>query len=163
MQKNCMGEPRLAFFDHDLNYMRQAYGQAERAYAAGEVPIGAIVVDSQGNVIGTGYNQVETLQCQDAHAEMLAIKNACAVKRDWRLEGCTLYVTLQPCMMCYGLSALSRIERIVYGAPSEIYGFEVDRLDEHTVYTKHTKFFSSGVMKDEIEALLKKFFKAVRG
>jgi tRNA(adenine34) deaminase len=150
------------YFEHDLIYMKQAYDLALKAFELGEVPVGAVVVDASGNIIGLGYNRTEIEKCQNAHAEAIAIKNACENMHDWRLEGCTLYVTLQPCMICYGLCSLSRVERIVYGAVSPIYGFHIDSKDLPEVYTKHTKFFSSGVMKDDIEALLKQFFKKMR-
>jgi tRNA(adenine34) deaminase len=150
------------FFEHDIAYMKQAYDLALKAFDAGEIPVGAIIVAPDGQIIGFGYNRTEAEKCQYAHAELFAIKSACAVVHDWRLDGCTLYVTLQPCMMCYGLSALSRVERIVYGAESPLYGFAVDTVDAPGVYTKHTKFISSGVMKVEIEELLKRFFKKVR-
>ena len=149
-------------FEHDIGYMKQAIELAKQASDAGEIPVGALIVAPDGHVIGLGYNKTEIEKCQYAHAEMLAIKNACEYMHDWRLEGCTLYVTLQPCMMCYGLSALSRIERIVYGAESPLFGFQLDSCDAPAVYTKHTKFTASGVMKDEIEALLKEFFRKRR-
>ena len=150
-------------FEYDIPYMKQAYALALKAADLGEVPIGAIVVDPHGKSIGFGYNKTETEQCQNAHAEAMAIKSACESLHDWRLDGCSLYVTLQPCMICYGLCALSRVERMVYGAPSPVYGFHIDTADLPAVYTKHMKFFSSGVMSDEIEALLKGFFSARRG
>lgn len=150
------------FFEHDLPYMKRAYDLALQAFDAGEIPVGAVMVAPDGQIIGLGYNRTEIEQCQYAHAELFAVKSACAFRHDWRLEGCTLYVTLQPCMMCYGLLALSRVERIVYGAESPLYGFQIDTESGHGVYTKHTKFISSGVMKDEIEFLLRNFFKKVR-
>lgn len=150
------------FFEHDHLYMQHAYDLALKAFNNDEIPVGALVVSHEGIILGTGYNQTEHQKCQIAHAEMLAIKAACADMRDWRLEKATLYVTLQPCMMCYGLIALSRIERVVYGVPSPVYGFEVDSLDKDGVYTKHTKSFSHGIMKDKIESILKDFFKKVR-
>ncbi len=151
-----------AFFDRDVHYMKQAYDLAIKAFDEEEVPVGALIVTSDGQPIGFGYNRTESEKSQYAHAELFAVKSACQALGDWRLEGCTLYVTLAPCMMCYGLAALSRVERLVYGAESPLYGFPVDRADLPGVYTKHMKFFSSGVMKSEIETLLKEFFKKVR-
>lgn len=151
------------YFEHDITYMQQAYDLAKQAFDLGEIPVGAIIVAPDGHVVGFGYNRTEIEECQYAHAELFAIKSACAYLQDWRLQGCTLYVTLQPCMMCYGLSTLSRVERIVYGAESPIYGFQLDNnKSEYAVYTKHTKFISAGVMQDEIELLMKNFFKKVR-
>ncbi len=155
----CEQQP---FFEHDIPYMEQAYAFALKAYDLGEIPVGALVVSSTGNLLGSGYNLTQAEGCQIAHAEVRAITSACQALDDWRLEGCTLYVTLQPCMMCWGLASLSRIERVVYGAESPLYGFRIDNLSGHPVYTKHTKFVSGGVLKDENETLLKKFFKTVR-
>ncbi len=150
------------YFEHDISYMQQAYDLAIKAFNEGEIPVGALIVSPEGHVLGSGYNRVENQKSQSAHAEMFAIQSASKVLNDWRLEGCVLYVTLQPCMMCYGLLSLSRVERIVYGAHSPLYGFHIDMQDLPAVYTKHLKFFSSGVMKEEIEALLRKFFKKRR-
>lgn len=150
------------YFEHDFEYMKLAYDLALKAFELGEIPVGAVIVGPSGNILGLGYNRTEIEKCQNAHAEAIAIHAACQKLDDWRLDGCTLYVTLQPCMICYGLSTLSRVERIVYGAVSPIYGFDIDSKDLPEVYTKHTKFFSSGVMKDEIEGLLKQFFKQMR-
>ena len=95
-------------------FMRQAMKESRKALVKGEVPVGAIVV-KDGRVIGRGWNQVETLKDATAHAEMIALTAAQEALGDWRLEGCTLYVTLEPCQMCAGAIIQSRIPRVVVG------------------------------------------------
>jgi tRNA(adenine34) deaminase len=97
------------------HYMKLALQQAERAFAEDEVPIGAVIVHGE-RVIGSAYNQRETLSDPTAHAEIIAITQAAAALEDWRLEDCTLYVTLEPCIMCSGAILLARIPTVVYGA-----------------------------------------------
>jgi tRNA(adenine34) deaminase len=99
---------------HD-HYMRLALQQAEAALAADEVPVGAVIVHEE-RVIAAAHNQRETLSDPTAHAEMIAITQAAAALEDWRLEECTLYVTLEPCIMCAGAIVLARIPTVVYGA-----------------------------------------------
>ena len=99
---------------HD-HYMRQALAQAERAFAEDEVPIGAVIVQGE-RAIAAAYNQRESLSDPTAHAEIIAITQAAAAVEDWRLEDCTLYVTLEPCIMCAGAILLARIPTVVYGA-----------------------------------------------
>lgn len=99
----------------DLDYMRMALTEAQAAAAAGEVPVGAIIVCND-RVIAAAHNQRETLRDPTAHAEMIAITQAAESLGAWRLEGCTLYVTLEPCPMCAGAIVQSRVPRVVYGA-----------------------------------------------
>ena len=99
----------------DTFFMQQALREARKAYAANEVPIGAVIVKDE-QIIARGWNQVETLKDATAHAEMLALTAAQQVIGDWRLEGCTLYVTKEPCPMCAGAILQARISRLVYGA-----------------------------------------------
>lgn len=105
----------------DSAFLRQALRQAEIAYESGEVPIGCVIV-KEGRIVGKGYNQVEMLKDPTAHAEILAITAACQTLGNWRLEGCTLYVTLEPCPMCAGAILNSRIERVVYAAKDQRFG-----------------------------------------
>ncbi|MFQ5844434.1 MAG: nucleoside deaminase, partial [Planctomycetota bacterium] len=95
--------------------MRAALREARRAAEEGEVPVGAVVV-ARGKVVGRAHNQRETLQDPTAHAEMIALTQAAAALESWRLDGATLYVTLEPCLMCAGALVLARIDRVVYGA-----------------------------------------------
>jgi len=100
--------------NHEL-FMAQAYAQAQAALVADEVPVGAVIVQG-GSVIGAAHNGREQLRDPTAHAEMVAITQAAAALGSWRLEGCTLYVTLEPCPMCAGAILQARLDRVVYGA-----------------------------------------------
>ena len=110
-----MTEDLLAGFSSHERWMREALREAEIAAGAGEVPVGAIVV-RDGRIIGRGHNQVEQLQDATAHAEVLAIGAASGAGGEWRLDGATLYVTLEPCTMCCGAVLLSRVPTVVFGA-----------------------------------------------
>src|SRR5262245_18116121 len=107
-------DPSLDLPSHDA-FMRLALREAEAALAEGEVPIGAEIV-REGQLIGSAHNQREQLHDPTAHAEMIAITQAASAIGDWRLEGCTLYVTLEPCSTCAGAVVLARLPRVVYGA-----------------------------------------------
>ena len=143
----------------DETLMCLALEYAHKAKESDNVPVGAIVVDSAENIIGIGWNQIETQKSQLAHAEILAIGQAIETIGDWRLDGCMLYVTLEPCMMCLGLVHLSRIKRCVFGTPSPLFGvseFYGKR------YANHTVEMVSGVLQNESSMLLKEFFKTKR-
>ena len=99
----------------DERWMEEALALADRAAALGEVPVGAIVVGPDGGVLGRGHNLRETAQDPTAHAEMIAIRDAARAAGSWRLEGATLFVTLEPCPMCAGALVLARVKRVVYG------------------------------------------------
>jgi tRNA(adenine34) deaminase len=151
----------------DSYYMQQALELAEQALAHDEVPIGALVVDHvcdkiAGAIIGCGYNQTEYCKSQSRHAEVIAIEQAGQQRQDWRLDGCTLYVTLQPCLMCISLVGLSRIERVVYGAKSPLFGYDLDKELLPDLYKRQIKGVTSAVEAEQAEALLKKFFKTKR-
>ncbi|TNY37855.1 nucleoside deaminase [Thermomonospora catenispora] len=96
--------------------MRRALAEAELALESGDVPVGAVVLDRAGEVIGAGRNERERTGDPTAHAEIIALRRAAARLGEWRLTGCTLVVTLEPCTMCAGASVLARVDRIVYGA-----------------------------------------------
>ena len=100
----------------DVHGMRLALREAERAYALGEVPIGAVILNDAGEIIACGYNLRETEHDATAHAELIAIRRACQNLGRWRLTGLTLYVTIEPCPMCAGAIVMSRISRVVYGS-----------------------------------------------
>jgi tRNA(adenine34) deaminase len=146
----------------DDDYMRQALREARLAGDAGEVPIGAVVVH-QGRVVGRGRNSTIALQDPTAHAEMLAITAAASALQSWRLEDCTLYVTLEPCPMCAGACLNARVPRVVYGAPEPKFGAlgSVVDLRAPTGYN-HKLEASGGVLAAESADLLRGFFRAVR-
>lgn len=143
-------------------FMKKAFLQAKRAFRADEVPVGAIVVDAKQKIVGRGYNQVEKRKTQRAHAEQLAIEQACKKNNDWRLSGCTLYVTLEPCIMCMGLVKLSRVDRVVFGASSPLFGYQLDKNRKSQLYKKGIIKIRKGVGKAIAAALLKEFFKNKR-
>ncbi|WP_208587107.1 tRNA adenosine(34) deaminase TadA [Gracilibacillus suaedae] len=146
----------------DQEYMLIALEEAKKAEVLGEVPIGAVIVH-QEEVIATAFNLREKLQTTNSHAEMLAIDKANQVLGSWRLEDCTLYVTLEPCPMCTGAILQSRISRVVYGAKDikagcagTLYNFLQDKRFNHQVDVV------AGVMEEESSQLLSDFFKALR-
>ena len=144
----------------DIRWMEQALLQAQRAEEEGEVPVGAVVV-LEGRIIGRGYNRIEALQDATAHAEVVAIGAASNALGTWRLNNATLYVTLEPCMMCAGAIRLSRIDRIVYGTADPVAGVLGSTLN--VVNEEQCRFsVTPGVLADESKAMLKGFFKRAR-
>ena len=157
-----MSESLLDRFRSHERWLREALAEAERAAAAGEVPVGAVVVH-QGRIVGRGRNQVERLQDATAHAEILAIGAASETLGQWRLDGCTLYVTLEPCIMCSGALLLGRIERLVFGAHDPRAGavVSVARLLQGNPY-RHPVEVVGGILAEEAAALLRDFFRRRR-
>ncbi len=147
---------------HDTTYMRAALKQAERAAQLDEVPVGAVIVDATGAIIARGYNLTEKRSTQCAHAEMQALVKAGKKLGDWRLLGCWIYVTLQPCAMCMQAIVLHRLAGVVYGASSPLFGFDLDKEVADRLYKKDVICIVAGVMQEEASMLLKKFFKAKR-
>ncbi len=149
---------------NDIRYMKEAMKQARKAYETGEVPIGCIIVETEsGRIVGRGYNRRNTDKTTLAHAEITAIRKASKALGDWRLEGCTIYITLEPCPMCAGAIVQARIDRCVFAAPSDkagCAGSVVNLLNEpgfnHQVELVH------GVMEEESQELIKRFFKELR-
>jgi len=145
--------------EQDTFFMKEAFAQAQEAFEADEVPIGAIVVNAQGAIIGRGYNQVERRHSQAAHAEMLALDQACQQNKDWRLIGCWVYVTVQPCGMCMAYIQLSRCQGVIYGVESPLFGYHlVDNDAIHSLYKKDIIHIESGLYAAYIAELMKKFF-----
>jgi len=142
--------------------MQEALSLAEQAGQVGEVPIAALVVSPEGIVVGRGANRVEAAHCQAEHAEICAIRDACMRRADWRLVGCTIYVTLEPCIMCVGLILLSRVDRIVYAAESPLFGYRLDKQGMLALYMKHIKGVTSGVLENDSIRLLREFFSKKR-
>jgi tRNA(adenine34) deaminase len=146
----------------DAHFMDEALREARKAYRRGEVPIGAVVV-KDGRVIARAYNQVESLKDATAHAEMLALTQAEAAIGDWRLEGCTLYVTKEPCPMCAGAIVHCRPERVVFGLPDPKGGAAGGWINLlQTENLNHACATTPGVREDEARALIQGFFREAR-
>ena len=145
----------------DDYFMKRALAEAQQAFAEGEVPVGAVVV-CQNKIIARAHNQTETLNDVTAHAEMLAITSAANSLGGWRLEGATLYVTKEPCLMCAGAILNSRISRLVYGLRDENDGAAGSRFDVMREYRKWFVEIAGGVMLEENERLFKSFFTNLR-
>lgn len=146
-------------FEH---YMSHALTLAHEAAQSGEVPVGCVIADADGNIVGTGRNRREELPDATAHAELEAIREACRNTGDWRLSGCTMYVTLEPCPMCAGAIISSRIPRVVYGAKDAVTGSCGSVIDLFCEDYGHRPAVFSGVMKEECSGVLKDFFKGKR-
>ncbi len=158
-----MEEELLIDLQSDTHFMGEALRQALRAYEAAEVPIGAVVVQG-GRVIARAFNQVELLKDATAHAEMLAITQAENALGDWRLNGCTLYVTKEPCPMCAGAAVHARLDRVVFGCPDARGGAAgglMNLLQEPAL--NHRCEITPGVRADECGRLLREFFQGRRG
>jgi len=139
-------------------YMAQAMELAREAGEAGDVPVGCVITDKDGNIIGRGRNRRQETHDATAHAELEAIREACAETGDWRLEGCSIFVTLEPCPMCTGAIINSRIPTVVYGAKEELSGSCGSVIDLFSERYGHKPAVYGGVMKDESAKLLKQFF-----
>lgn len=150
-------------FTSDEYFMRQALREAAKALRVREVPIGAVIVKDH-EVIARGWNQVETLKDATAHAEMIALTAAQEVYGDWRLEGCTLYVTKEPCPMCAGAIVHCRPDRVVFGcedAKGGAAGGWINLLDSNPPLN-HRCEVSSGVLGDECGSMIQSFFREAR-
>ena len=146
--------------DHEL-YMRQALELAKEAAAAGEVPVGCVIVH-EGKVIGRGRNRREEKQAVSSHAEMEAMAEANAALGSWRLEDCTLYVTLEPCPMCAGAIINARIPRVYYGARDREMGACGGVLNLFMERFPHHPALVGGILADECREVLSEFFKRLR-
>ena len=147
----------------DLQFMDQALAMAQQAAALGEVPVAALVV-CDGRILAAAHNRRELDRDPTAHAEMLAIREAARVLGDWRLDGCTVYVTLEPCAMCAGAMVLARVARCVYGCTDPKGGFLGTLGDLSKVAgLNHRYSVVSGVRQEASAALLKAFFRRLRG
>lgn len=146
----------------DNKYMKAAIAQAKKAYKLGEVPIGCVIV-YEGRIIGRGYNRRNTDKTPLAHAEITAIKKAVKVMKDWRLEECKLYVTLEPCQMCAGAIVQARIPEVIMAAENPkagCAGSVIDILNNPDF--NHQVTVKKGVLKEECSKLLKDFFVELR-
>ncbi len=148
--------------NQDEKYMREAIKQAKKAYALGEVPIGCVIV-YEDKIIGRGYNRRTIDKNTLAHAEMMAIKKASKKMDDWRLEDCTMYVTLEPCQMCSGAIVQSRMKKVVIGCMNPKAGcagsiLNLLQMEEFN----HQVELEIGVLGEECSAMMKQFFRELR-
>ncbi len=147
---------------NDHIFMKLALDEAQRAYRESEVPVGAVLVHN-GKVIAKAHNQMERKGDATAHAELLVIREGARHFNDWRLLGTTLYTTLEPCAMCAGAILLSRVERLVWGAPDLRHGANgsfIDLFKED--HPTHTVQITQGVLAEEASELMKAFFRQRR-
>ena len=142
--------------------MAAALALAREAAAAGEIPVGCVITDGAGNVIGRGRNRREEGADATAHAEIEAIREACRALGTWRLDGCTLYVTLEPCPMCAGAIVNARIPRVYYGARDEAMGACGGVLNLFMERFPFRPALVGGILKDECREVLAEFFHALR-
>ncbi len=142
--------------------MKEALKEAKKAYSTYEVPVGAVIVYN-GEIIGRGYNQRESLKDPTAHAEMLAIKDASKYLDAWRLMDCTMYVTLEPCAMCAGALVNSRIDRLIIGTRDPKRGCcgTIEDLTNHPKFN-HRIEVEFGVLEEECSSIISSFFKELR-
>jgi tRNA(adenine34) deaminase len=150
-------------YDEWVDPMRAALDEARAATRTGDVPIGAVVLDPDGVVIGRGRNEREAAGDPTAHAEVLALREAAAARGEWRLDGCTLVVTLEPCTMCAGAVVLSRLQRLVFGAYDDKAGAVGSLWDVvRDRRLNHRPEVVSGVLPDECTLMLQEFFASHR-
>ena len=147
----------------DAFYMRAALAEAAQAYALGEVPIGAVLVDEAGEIVARGHNLRERDHDATAHAEMIAIRAACGRLGRWRLSGLTLYVTIEPCPMCAGAIVMSRMDRVVYGGTDYKAGAceSLFNIPGHPALNHHPEV-TAGVLAEECAGIMKRFFRERR-
>lgn len=146
----------------DERYMREALEQAYRAEQCGEIPVGAVIVDQDGNVLSKAHNLCEHQQLPTAHAEMLAIEAACKEKGTWRLSDCTLYATLEPCPMCMGAIIHARVKRVVFGAFDPRAGACGSLIDLSEYPLESVPTVTGGVLGEECISPIRRFFRDVR-
>ena len=146
----------------DIRYMKEAIRQAKKAAALGDVPIGCVIV-YQDKIIGRGYNRRMADKTVLAHAEIIAMRKACKKMGDWRLEDCTMYVTLEPCPMCAGAIVQARIPRVVIGCMNPKAGCAGSILNLLQVpQFNHQVEMEKGILEEECSQMLKQFFKELR-
>nr|WP_317412011.1 tRNA adenosine(34) deaminase TadA [uncultured Solibaculum sp.] len=145
----------------DETYMNLALQEARKAQALGEVPVGAVMVRGD-QVVGRGYNRREVDQDALAHAEVLAIAEACRALGSWRLDDCTLYVTLEPCPMCAGAILNARVKRVVYGASDPKAGSVGSLIHLFELPFNHRPAVTTGVLEEQCSQMLSRFFRELR-
>ena len=138
--------------------MREALALARESFLSNEVPVGCVIADAEGKIIGRGRNRREELKSALSHAELHAIREACKSMSDWRLEGCSIYITLEPCPMCTGAIINARIPVVVFGAREENFGSCGSVIDLFSERYGHRPRVYSGILADECADLMKRFF-----
>ena len=141
-------------------WMSFAIIEANKGLKIDEVPIGAIIIKND-RIIGRGFNQTENLKDPTAHAELIAITSATNSLNEWRLNDCSLYVTKEPCLMCYGAIINARISTVYYGASDLENGF-VSKVNRNVILNKHLKKIESNILENECKTILLNFFKTKR-
>ena len=149
------------FTEEDVSYMKEAMSLAKLAEKIDEVPVGALIV-RDGEIIARAYNTRESSKCATHHAEILAIEEACRTLGGWRLPGCTLYVTMEPCCMCAGAIINARIPRVVYGAPDLRFGAFGSLINLAEIPLNHKPEVVGGVLGEENVEILSSYFKKKR-
>ena len=137
-------------------WMLNALNESRKALNDDEVPIGAIIV-KDNSIIGRGFNQVEKLKDSTAHAEMIAITSASNSIGDWRLNNCTLYVTKEPCAMCFGAIVNSRIENVIFALHDKDNGFMCKNINNN-IFNSHLKYVEGGILENESKKIIQDFF-----
>ena len=145
----------------DKKFMTQALQYAQKAFDLGEVPVGAVIVKN-GKIVGTGYNMRETKQNALSHAEIEAINNACKNTGTWRLDGCEMYITLEPCPMCTGAIINARIKTVIFGAFDSKMGCMDSVINLCDYPFNHKPEIYAGICEDECKEILQKFFQKLR-
>ena len=145
----------------DEYFMKLALKEAQKAYDIGEVPIGCVIVKND-KVIARGYNKREKLNSSLAHAEIIAINKASKKLNSWRLEGCKMYITLEPCIMCGGAIIQSRIDEVIYGAKDNRFGVHDSITNIFSLKFNHSVLIKNKVLENECSNIISDFFKKLR-
>lgn len=156
-----MSDSTPSYLRRDTHWMHLALEEAKKAAALGEIPVGAVIVRGQ-QLIARAHNRRELDQDALAHAEILCIRQACQALHSWRLSGCELFVTLEPCPMCSGAIINSRLDRVVYGAKDPKAGCAGSVADLFVMPFNHTPIVRSGILQEECAAVLSSFFTELR-
>ena len=151
----------MQWSDLDRAWMMLALNEAREAFENGEIPVGAVIV-KDGTCIAAAHNRCERDHDATAHAERLAIERACKTLGSWRLSGCTMYVTLEPCPMCAGAAVSARISEVVYGAKDARAGAFGSLMDLSTLPLEHCPNVRYGLLSDEAQSLMREFFSKMR-
>lgn len=145
----------------NIYYMKEALKEAKKSLLTGDVPVGCVIVYDD-KIIARGHNKREDKQQSLAHAEIVAINKACKKLGSWRLEDCTMYITLEPCVMCSGAIIQARIPRVIYGAYDYRFGAHKSLINLFDVKFNHNVEISGGVLENECSIIIKDFFKELR-